>query len=72
MSDRLMNAQDIASRESEIEVLARENAMPVETVHEIYNAERAKLEQAARIKTYVPVLIHRRVKDLLRSHRAVS
>jgi hypothetical protein len=72
MSDPFMNAKEIASRESEIEVLARETATPVETVHEVYNAERAKLEQAARIKTYVPVLIHRRVKELLRSQREAS
>jgi hypothetical protein len=46
--------------------------MPVELIHEIYNAERAKLEETARIKTYVPVLIHRHVKALLREQRASS
>jgi hypothetical protein len=58
--------------EAEIESLARETDMPVELVQEIYASERAKLEQTARIKTYVPVLIHRHVKALLREQRAFS
>jgi len=57
MSNQAINPQDLASRESEIELLARETDMPVETVLEIYNIEHAKLEQVARIKTYVPPLV---------------
>jgi Protein of unknown function (DUF3562) len=64
--NHLMNA------DAEIESLARETDMPVELVHEIYTVERAKLEGTARIKTYVPVLIHRHVKALLREQRASS
>jgi len=44
--------------------------MPVALVQAIYASERAKLERTARIKTYVPVLIHRQVKALLREQRA--
>jgi len=58
--------------EAEIESLERETDMPVELVQEIYTSERAKLELTARIKTYVPVLIHRHVKALLREQRAAS
>ena len=58
--------------DAEIQSLARETDMPVELVQEIYTSERAKLELTARIKTYVPVLIHRHVKALLRVHRAAS
>jgi hypothetical protein len=65
MSDQAANA----SLESEIELLARETDTPVEIVHAIYNVEHAKLEQTARIKTYVPVLIHRHVKELLQTRR---
>lgn len=55
----------------EIESLARETRMPRELVARLYTSERAKLERTARIKTYVPVLIHRHVKALLREqHRA--
>ena len=72
MSDQAMNPQAVANQESDIENLARETDMPVEIVHEIYNIEHAKLEQVARIKTYVPVLPRRRVKDLLQTQRALS
>jgi Protein of unknown function (DUF3562) len=64
MSDQVMNLRN-SSSESEIELLARETKMPVETVHQVYAFEFAKLEQVARIKSFVPVLIRRRVKDLL-------
>jgi hypothetical protein len=66
MSDQAVNA----NLESEIELLARETDTPVEIVHAIYNVEHAKLEQTARIKTYVPVLIHRHVKELLQTRRS--
>lgn len=60
-----------ANADTEIELLARETQMPRELVATIYTKERAKLERTARIKTYVPVLIHRHVKALLREqHRA--
>ena len=55
---------------AEIELLARETDSPVTLVEKIYIAERAKLEKSARIKTYVPVLTHRHVKQLLRERRA--
>ena len=65
MSDVTTNPDETISQESEIELLARQADMPVEIVHKIYDLERAKLEKAARIKTYVPVLVHRRVKEQL-------
>jgi hypothetical protein len=52
--------------ESDIESLARETDMPIATVQEIYKIEHAELDQVAKIKSYVPVLIRRRVKELLR------
>jgi Protein of unknown function (DUF3562) len=60
-----------ANADTEIELLVRETQMPRELVAKLYSSERAKLERTARIKTYVPVLIHRQVKALLREqHRA--
>jgi hypothetical protein len=56
--------------DAEIESLARESDTPVELVQAIYASERAKLEQTARIKIYVPLLIYRHVKGLLRERRA--
>jgi hypothetical protein len=59
-----------ANADTEIELLASETHMPRELVAKLYTSERAKLERTARIKTYVPVLIHRHVKALLRQqHR---
>jgi hypothetical protein len=52
--------------DADIELLSRETQMPRELVETLYTAELAKLERNARIKTYIPVLIHRHVKALLR------
>jgi hypothetical protein len=51
--------------DAEIELLAREMRMPRELVETLYASERTRLERTARIKTYIPVLIHRHVKALL-------
>jgi hypothetical protein len=61
-------ANRLANADAEIKNLARETDAPVELVQDIYISERAKLEQTARIKTYVPVLLRRQVKALLRQH----
>jgi hypothetical protein len=57
-------------RTADIEALARETDTPLATVHRIYEAEHAKLDPLAKIKTFVPVLIRRRVKELLRTQRS--
>lgn len=51
--------------DTEIELLVRETRAPQELVRTLYTTERAKLESTAKIKTYVAVLIRRRVKALL-------
>jgi len=58
-----------ANANPDIERLARETRMPRELVARLYTSVRAKLERTARIKTYVPVLIHRHVKALLREQQ---
>ena len=71
MSDQSTAAEEHASsRDSDIEDLARETGTPIALVHKIYRTEHAKLDQVARIKTYVPVLIRRHVKELLQTHHA--
>jgi hypothetical protein len=57
---------DSSHVDTEIELLAQETRMPRDLVARLYTSVRAKLERTARIKTYVPVLIHRQVKALLR------
>lgn len=58
-----------ADAEAEIELLASETHTSRELVKIVYSSERAKLEKTARIKTYIPVLVHRHVKALLRGRR---
>jgi hypothetical protein len=70
MSDQTSDSRSAVASDSEIESLARETGAPVDTVEEIYRVERDKLERSARIKTFVPVLTHRRVKDRLQFERA--
>ena len=67
MNEQALNRP--ADAEAEIELLADETHMPRELVKAVYSSERAKLEKTARIKTYIPVLVHRHVKALLRERR---
>ncbi len=69
MNDQTFSPESTVARESEIESLARETDTPVDTVEEIYRVERDKLERSSRIKTFVSVLAHRRVKALLQVER---
>jgi hypothetical protein len=69
MNDQTLNSRSTVERESEIEALARETGTPVDRVQEIYRVELDRLERSARIKTFVSVLAHRRVKALLQVER---
>ena len=62
----MSDVDDPSNVDMEIELLARETRVPRALVERLYSSERAKLERTARIKTYVPVLLHRQVKALLR------
>ena len=65
MSDQTYGASAVA-RESDIESLARETDTPLDTVREIYRVEHDELDRSARVKTFISVLAHRRVKARLR------
>jgi hypothetical protein len=65
-----INSQSPLRPESDIETLARETDMPLAIVRKIYQIEHAKLDRVAKIKTYVPVLIRRRVKERLQAQRS--
>jgi Protein of unknown function (DUF3562) len=69
MNELTLTSRSAVARESEIELLARETDTPVDTVQEIYRTEFDKLERSARIKTFISVLVHRRVKALLQVER---
>jgi hypothetical protein len=64
MSDQTYSATAI-TRKSDLELLARETDTPLDTVREIYRAEHDKLDRSARVKTFISVLAHRRVKARL-------
>ena len=50
-----------------IEALAKETAVSVERVREIYESERSRLDADARVKTYVSVIATRLVRNALQS-----
>jgi Protein of unknown function (DUF3562) len=52
-----------------IEALAKENAVPVERVREIYELECSRLDADARVKTYVSVIATRLVRNALQSSK---
>jgi Protein of unknown function (DUF3562) len=64
MSDQTYRASNIA-RESAIELLGRETDTPLDTVREIYRVEYDELERSSRVKIFISVLAHRRVKARL-------
>jgi hypothetical protein len=49
-----------------VESLARELELPVEHVERVYREEATKIEAEARIKTFVGVIVTRRVRAELR------
>jgi len=69
MNDQTPNPPWASTPDAEIELLARRTGTPVDAVQEIYRIERDKLERSARIKTFVSVLAHRRVKAVLQVER---
>ncbi len=48
-----------------MESLASESQAPIEQVEEIYQRELCALEAHARIKSFLPLLVHRRVREVL-------
>jgi hypothetical protein len=52
-----------------IRALAVETRQPVERVGNVYAVELERLSSGARIKDYLPVLISRRVRQILREPR---
>ncbi len=52
-----------------IRALAVETRLPVERVGNVYAVELARLVQGARIKDYLPLLVSRRVRQILREQR---
>lgn len=64
MSDRPTDV-DASGVQRSAATLARQANIPIERVAEIYAAERAKLEQTARVKNFLGVLATRRTRSIL-------
>jgi len=63
--------QRVASR-SAVETLAVRSNKPFETIERLYLEELARLERDARIRTYLPLVALRRVRDMLRREYRVA
>jgi Protein of unknown function (DUF3562) len=63
------SAGDPARHEQVIETLAKENDAPLDHVRELFEAEHAKLQAEARVKTFVSVIATRLVRNTLHAER---
>ena len=55
-----------------VEQLARESGYPLEFVQDLYQRELVSLEHDARIRSYIPVLAMKRVRDALRARQSAA
>ena len=58
---------DQAKHQLAVEALSRETNVPIERVQEVYYIERAKLEEVARIKTFLPIFTSRKAREALQT-----
>ena len=69
-----MNAINIKSNGTDkhglaVQALAKEASVPIEQVESLYRIERAELEMAARITTFVPLLTAKHVRRKLQEEK---
>jgi hypothetical protein len=58
-----------SSESQHIAALASESQLPLDTVFSLYEDECAKLEVAARVKSFLPIFAIRNVRDRLKQLR---
>lgn len=66
MATSIMPAASASKHEQIIESLAKESAVSVERVREIYELECSRLDADARVKTFVSVIATRLVRAALK------
>lgn len=59
-------------QEQAVAFLARESRVSIDDVERLYGTELAKLEVGARIKSFLPILAIRKVRDVLRQRRTAE
>jgi hypothetical protein len=67
MATAIQPSVSAAKYDQIIETLAKETAVPVERVREIYESECSRLDADARVKTYVSVIATRLARNALQS-----
>jgi hypothetical protein len=67
MATAIQPSVSVTKHDQIIEAIAKESAVPVERVREIYELECSRLDADARVKTYVAVIATRLVRNALQS-----
>ena len=65
-----IDSPDVEEREKHVSAIAslsEQHRLPADTVSELYARELARIRQDALITMYLPILVTRRVNDVLRS-----
>ena len=68
----MLEAVEHRSLEPDIQKLATQFAVSTAEVHEVLRGELQQLEQAARIRDFVPLLAIKHVKELLRNRMGIQ
>lgn len=66
MATTIMPGPSASKHDQIIEALAKETAVSIERVREIYEMERSRLDADARVKTFVAVIATRLVRNALK------
>jgi len=69
MATAIQPSASAATHEQIIESLAKETAVSIERVREVYELECSRLDADARVKTYVSVIATRLTRNALQSDK---
>ena len=69
MATAIQPSASTATHEQIIEAIAKETAVSIERVREVYELECSRLDADARVKTYVSVIATRLTRNALQSDK---
>ena len=64
---QLENKTELRKHQQSVENLSAYLDMPRDHIFAVYDQELIRMEQMARVRDYLPILVSRRVKSMLRS-----
>lgn len=70
MIDCDANGKEILHHRSAIEMLSQDFGIPVDQIGALYNKVLKELRRTAKVTDYLPILVCRRVRDLLQEKKA--